>query len=111
MCDKLQKSLISSRVESVSCDSIPPELDEPEVQLISSCRAGNGYLLFQFVNESDARKGYVIEFEGVPNRSTSADAFGAAVRAVTGRPDRDYDVLIRSGSTIILEGTVTVDCD
>lgn len=102
---------VSTTTLTVNCDTSPPQLADPEVRVVNACRAGNGYILFQFVNESDATKPYVIVFEGVTNRSTSASAYGGAVRAVTGRPDGEYGVLVRTGSTPIATMTVTVDCD
>jgi len=95
----------------VSCDAAEPQVSSPDVQVVNACRAGNGYILFQFVNATADSLGYVIEFEGVPNRSTSAQAFGASVRAVTGRPDGSYDVRIRHGGDIVTNHTVEVSCD
>lgn len=103
--------IVSNRTIDVSCDSAPPVLTAPEVQVVNACRSGNGYLLFQFSNNSNATKGYVLEFSGVGNRSTSAAAYGGSIRAVTGRPDGINAVLIRSGSTVITSFNVTVDCD
>lgn len=103
--------IVHDETITVACDSQPPALLTPEVQLVNACRDGNGYLLFQFANNSDATKAYIIEFEGVTNRSTSATAFGGAVRAVTGRPDGDYNVMIRTGQSPITSMTVTVECD
>ena len=103
--------VIDESTVTVSCDAEAPTVSEHEVQVVNACRAGNGYLLFQFANPTDARRGYVIQFEGVPNRSTSADAFGGAVRAVTGRPDGSYDVLIRADGQTLMTFTATVDCD
>ena len=95
---------------TVACDVEVPQVSTPAVQVINACRDGNGYLLFQFVNASDASVGYVIEFEGVPNRSTTAAAFGGSVRAVTGRPDGEFDVRIRHGAEVT-NHTVQVSCD
>lgn len=102
--------VVSDSVVTVSCDTEPPTLATPEVQVVNACRAGNGYILFQFANESDAQKPYIIEFESVQNRSTSAGAFGGAVRAVTGRPNGDYSVFIRSGVSPVMSTTITVNC-
>ena len=103
--------IVVDTLAAVRCDTSPPAVPSPEIQVVNSCRAGNGYLLFQFVNETAAPRGWVIEFEGVPNRSTSAPAFGATVRAVTGRPDGTHAVRIRSGFDVIGTLDVVVDCD
>ena len=103
--------VVSDRTITVSCDGDIPVVDSDEVRVVNSCRAGNGYLLFQFVNARDSRKIYVIEFEGVNNRSANTAEWGQLVRAVTGRQDGTYNVLIREGSTPVETMTVTVDCD
>lgn len=103
--------IVSDTVVTVSCDSSPVVLPTPEVQVVNACRSGNGYVLFQFANNTDAPKAYVIEFEGVNNRSTTAQAYGGGLRAVTGRPNGVYDVLVRIGAVPVAEFTVTVACD
>lgn len=103
--------IVSDRTVDVACDTAPPQLTAPEVQVVNACRSGNGYLLFQFSNATDAARPYVIEFAGVDNRSTTAAAFGGAIRAVTGRPDGVNAVVIRTGSTILASFNVTIDCD
>ena len=102
---------ISNQTVTVSCDSDPAVIGADEVQVINACRDGNGYVLFQFLNASDSAKVYIVEFEGRTNRSTTAAPFGQAVRGTTGRPDGDYNVLIRSGSVPVAEFSVTVACD
>ena len=62
------------------------------------------------MNPTAVSKPYVIQFEGVPNRSTTAAAHGAAVRAVTGRPDGTYNVHILSSGSTVAQFDVTVDC-
>lgn len=101
---------VSNRLITVQCDTSEPVITSDEVQIVNACRAGNGYLLFQFANNSASQKGYVIEFEGVLNRSTSAAPYGQAVRAVTGRRTGTYDYKIRSGNDVIEQESVTVDC-
>ena len=56
---------VSSTSVSVRCDSSPPQVDEPEVQVVNACRNGDGYILFQFANDTSDPAGYVIEFDGV----------------------------------------------
>lgn len=102
--------VVSDRTVTVSCDTDPPVIGADEIQILNACRAGNGYVLFQFLNSSDATKSYIIEFEGVNNRSTSTTAFGQTPRAVTGRPDGVYAVKIRSGFDTLAEFSVTVNC-
>lgn len=102
---------LSQETVEVACDTSPPQLATGEVQIISACRGGNGYLLFQFVNDSSSAKPYVIEFGVIPNRSTTAGAYGQSVRAVTGRPDGDHEYTVTSGQNRVQSGSVTVSCD
>lgn len=102
---------IIAKVLSINCNQSVPTVSEPEVTIVNACRANNGYVLFQFVNPTSATRPYVIEFQGVPNRSTSALAFGQSVRATSGRPDGTYSYLVRSGSTTLKTGQITVNCD
>lgn len=96
---------------NVACDTSPPQIATPEVQIINACRFGNGYLLFQFVNDSNQDKPYVIRFDNVPNRSTTALAHGQSVRAVTGRPDNIHSYEVSSNGVVLEAGSVLVDCD
>lgn len=94
----------------VECAGAEPTTNAPVVQIINSCRSGLGYVLFQFVNPASEPQGYIIEFEGVGNRSTTAASTGAAIRAVTGRPPGSYDVVIHDGEVAIARATVEIDC-
>lgn len=96
---------------TVNCDGPTPRVTEPEVHVVNTCRDGNGYILFQLTNPTTDVRSWIIEFEGVTNRSTSAAPAGAAVRSVTGRPDGDYEVRVRSGAEIVSAMTLTVECD
>lgn len=102
---------ILSESLTFDCNSPSPTVSTPELRIQNACRTSNGYVIFQLVNPTASTRPYVIEFEGVPNRSTSAAPFGQAVRATTGRPDGTYDYLVRTGSTTVDSGQVTVDCD
>jgi len=102
--------LVSEQRLRVACDVESPEVAEAEVGVVSACRFGNGYLLFQFVNPTDAARSYIIEFEGVPNRSTTAAPYGASVRAVTGRPDGTHRWLISANGAPVARGSATVSC-
>ena len=101
---------ISSRTVVVACDLEPPFVDSDEVRVVNACRAGNGYIIFQFVNPTAERRSWTIEFTSVANRSTSAQPFGAAVRAVTGRPSGTYPVTIRANGSFLESFEVEVDC-
>lgn len=61
--------------------------------------------------ESGVSRPYVMEFTGVPNRSTSATPYGQAVRGTSVRPGGFYDFLVRSGSDVLKTGIMEVDCD
>lgn len=102
--------VVSDRTVTIACDTTPAALGDAEVRVISACRSGLGYVLFQFVNSSDLAKPYVIAFEGVNNRSTTAPASGQALRAVTGRPPGDYVATVTSGGELVAEFTVEVRC-
>lgn len=103
--------VVSDRQVTVACDVVQPQVTDEEVQVVNACRNGRGYVLFQLVNNSAAEKAYIIEFAGVPNRSTTAAAFGATVRATTSRPDGIYGVTVRSGTSIVRQLAVEVDCE
>ena len=94
----------------IDCSLANPPVSEPEVTIVNACRSGLGQIFFHMVNPTANSKPYVIEFENVPNRSTSAAGFGQARRGTTGRPDGTYDYLVRSGSTLVESGELTVDC-
>lgn len=79
---------------TVSCAPGAERVDEPEVQVVNACRNGLGYILFLLSNDTAATRSWVIEFTGVPNRSTSAAPYGQTVRAVTGRPPGTYTATI-----------------
>jgi len=102
--------VVSQQTLTVACDTDPPQVTDAEVQVINACRAGLGYLLFQFANPTPEQRGWVVEFENVPNRSTSAAGHAGSLRAVTGRRDGNHDYAIRVGPTTIATGTVTVAC-
>lgn len=101
---------VDDRIIEISCDDAVPDVSTPEVSIVNACRDGLGYLLFQFVNPTSSPNGYVIAFENVPNRSTTAAAYGQSVRAVTGRPDGDHSYVVRRDGVVIDGGSVAVDC-
>ena len=47
-----------------------PVINSPEIQVVNACRAGRGYIIFQFADPTDEQRSWVIGFEGVLNRST-----------------------------------------
>lgn len=95
----------------IDCDSpTPAATTNPEVRVISACQNGLGFVFFQFRNPTDLQRSWVIEFEGVANRSTTAAAQGASVRGVSGRPNGTYDARVSSNGNTILETEVVVDC-
>lgn len=102
--------VVSSQTVTTTCEQGQPVLFDAEVRVINACRSGLGYVLFQFVNPSGSNRSWVIEFDGVANRSTTAAPYGQAIRAVTGRPAGDYQVIIRSGGDVRFDSTVAVDC-
>lgn len=103
--------VVSDRHLLITCDLRSPLVSPDEVQVINACRNGSGYLIFQLNNPGAAMRSWVREFDTLRNRSTSAVAAAQAVTAVTGRFDRRYPVLIRSGSLIRARFEVDVRCD
>lgn len=102
--------VVSQTTVAISCDRASPALSAPEIQVVNACRAGLGYLIFQFVNNTSQPRPYVVAFEGVGNRSTTAAPFGQSVRAVTGRRDGTYLATITSQGVIVASFAVVVDC-
>lgn len=102
--------LVFDKDLTVACDEAPA-VSAPEVQPIVACRAGLGFVAWQFANPSEAARAYIIEFDGVPNRSTTAQAYGASIRGVSGRSDGNYSYSITAGGDLVSEGTVMVDCE
>lgn len=102
---------VVDRTVTVDCAADTPPVSTPEVQILNTCRAGNGYFLFQFVNPAASPAGYVIATESVNNRSTTAAPFGAAVRAVTGRYDGEFEVSVRRNGVEFFTTTLVVNCD
>lgn len=93
----------------VQCDGAPA-VSGPEIDLINVCRGGLGFVAWQFANGSANSRVYLVEFEGVANRSTTAAAYGASVRGVSGRPDGTWGWSIWADGTVAEQGSVTVSC-
>ena len=108
------QEILSETVE-LNCTATNPPVSSPEVTVVNSCLETNGLtnglVLFQMVNPTSSSRPYVIEFDGVANRSTTAAGYGQAVRGTSGRPDGVYKYRVRTGSTVIEEGALDVDCD
>lgn len=88
-----------------------PNSAEPEVRVITSCLNGMGLVRFQFVNPTGEPRSWLIEFDGVPNRSTSTTAYGQALRGTSGRPGGFHQARIFGpGNVLIASPTVHVNC-
>lgn len=96
---------------TINCNDPQPPVSSPEVTIVNACRSGLGQVFFQFVNPTATPRPYVIEFGTLSNRSTTAAPFGQARRGTTGRPNGTYAYTVRTGSTIVNDGQVTVDCN
>lgn len=104
-------ALIVDHIAYVVCDDpFAPEPETPEAQVVVHCVGGNGLVLVQFVNPTDGLRSYVVDVGGI-RRSQSAQARGAAVRGISGRPDGVYDVRAFVGAAQVLSTTATVACD
>lgn len=106
---KRDSTVVHDQTITVACDGVPA-ITTPEVQVVSACRAGLGYLLVQFANPTETARGYVMTFPNVPTRSTTAAAFGQSVRAITGRPNGTYALRIRTDGVATHTIPVFVDC-
>lgn len=96
---------------TIACDDEQPTVHPDEVQLISACIGFRAFLLFQLVNPSPEPRGWVIEFEGVPNRSTSAAGLAQSVRGVSGRPDGTWAVRIRTNGIVTHDFSIRTNCE
>ncbi len=108
---KRDNDVILATSLEVDCTEPVPVVSSPEITPLSTCSAGNGLVLFQAINPTNNTRSYIVEFEGVANRSTSAPAFGQSIRGVSGRPDGTYSYTVRTGATLLKSGQVTVQCD
>lgn len=95
----------------VVCDGALRVTTGSEITLLQACRGGNGFVAWQFANPTARPRSYVIQFEGVPGRSSTAAAYGASVRGVSGRPDGIYEASIHVGGVEVWSEPVTVACD
>ena len=103
--------VVSTTTVTITCDTDPPVLTEPEVQVVHSCLGGNGLVRFQFVNSTDANRAWRISFASLANVSTSTTPYGQALRGISGRPDGTYPVVITlTNGQPVAEFDVTVDC-
>lgn len=83
----------------------------PDVTTGVRCLAGNGVLDFRIANTAGDAATYVINVPGLAPRTTVVGAWGEARRGISGRPDRDYPVVISRNGVTIATPTLTVDCD
>lgn len=102
--------VILDRELIVACDN-DPQVSTPEVRVLKACRGGNGFVAWQFANPTDQSRSYIIEFDGAPNRSTTAAPHGATIRGVSGRQDGTYRYTIKASGVVVRRGGVTVFCD
>lgn len=108
---KRDGATIQSEDIAINCAAPVPPVSSPEITVVDTCRSRNGFILFQYANPTSVSRPYIIEFEGVSNRSTTASAYGQAIRGTSGRPDGVYNYKIRTGVTVLKEDSVEVDCD
>lgn len=105
---------VHSTVLTVACDVEEPSVSRPEAQVLSACHAsqGDGYIIFMVVNPTDQSRGYVVEFEGLANRSTTAGPHEfRRVSAITGRQNGTYQARVRTTAGVtIADFEVVVDC-
>ena len=92
----------------VRCDDAPAT-SEPEVQWFTWCIGGNGIVFAQLANPTAAARSYIVDVGGL-RRSTTAAAYGATFRGVSGRPDGTHSAAVLVNGVSIAEATVAVDC-
>lgn len=92
----------------VRCDSVV-DVSKPEVQLFTWCIGGNGIIFAQMANATASPRAYILDVNGI-RRSTTAPAWGAAFRGISGRPDGVYLVEVISGGRSVTTEVVVVDC-
>lgn len=85
--------------------------DIEDVVVSTGCLAGNGLIRYAITNPSASFGVWIIEFEGLRNRSTSAPGLAIALGGISGRADGEYDMTIRQGTRVVWQGSVTVGCD
>lgn len=107
---------IMTRTIEINCDDPnqdvvgDTEISFSSFRTISTCRNGLGFVQFQFTNKSALAASWVIEFDGVPNRSTSASPWGQALRGTSGRPNGEYQASIYENGQLIGQPTIAVAC-
>lgn len=94
---------------NVACDS-NPAVSEPEVRFLTWCIGGNGMVFAQMTNPTASAKSYVLDVNGI-RRSTTAQAYGAAWRGVSGRPDGTYTATVEVAGQAIESSIIEVTCD
>ena len=91
----------------IQCETGLESVSEPALQIVNACRSGLGYIMFLFTNPTADAQSVTLEFDGVPNRSTTIAPFGQSVKFVTGRPDNTYSGHVVGGEQF----SVDVACD
>lgn len=102
------KDIFFDRVD-VRCDN-GPVVSSPELQIFNYCSAGRGFVAAQLTNPTSAPRSYIVQVDGI-RRSTTAAAFGAALRGISGRPNGSHEVsVVSTTGEVIGRQTVFVDC-
>lgn len=95
----------------IDCGGESPAVSSPEVSVINACRDSNGFITAQFSNPTDESRAYIVEFDGVDNRSQTVRPYASGTRAISGRPDDNYAMRVRVGATVIFSASIRVACD
>lgn len=93
----------------VDCDDDSPVVSSPEVQYFTWCVGGNGMIFAQMANPTESPRSYILSVDSI-RRSTTAAAFGAAFRGISGRPNGSYDVSVSSGGETLSDAQVEIAC-
>lgn len=100
--------MVYSEVLNVQCDN-NATVSSPEVQIMTYCVNGRGFVLAQMANPDATSQGYILDVGGI-RRSQTAAPHGAAVRGVSGRPNGDLPVSVFADGVAIATETVTISC-
>ena len=84
---------------------------QDQVMHVVSCLAGNGRVDTNIVNGGTEPATFVLRFEGLSPRQVEVPAGDWWRMPITGRSDRDYEVVVERNGETISSRTVVVACD
>jgi len=91
------------------CTSDSTTVDRATVT--TSCLGDNGLIRYALVNGRPVPSTWIISFDGLANRSTSAPARAVGFGGISGRADGTYTLTIRNAERIVYSQEITIACD